>query len=291
MGDDDWIRDYQRTHQRCPEPFGGDGYGICAMRCPWYQGFTNGERVVRGEQMTCVYREDPTVKVDVMQLDTALFEGTTIEDVARVDAAAAARYTEEKERFDGAIRNALAQIDKNTKIKDAFKMLQDAENNRDDAPTAYQMARNAYYTLVQGPEWLDTEKERVTKSEVDPEIARYRSAYDEIASRQDTQRKTQDVVDSVKDGVLSLKDDFQYTTQTFKEQIETLKNQINLERRGREKPDSDEKGFFPWIDLILNICIIAGLIFAGLTFARKLYYRASSYVSPPTFIGPRLPYA
>lgn len=282
----DWYAEWQRTARRCPQPFGGEGLGICAMRCPL--GFTNGPR---DQPPSCVYGSDPTVKVTIETLDPTVFEGDTIEDLARVNPEEAARFDAEMKRFEGAISNALGEVDKKTRINDAFKTLQDAENNRDKAPDAYEQARVAYYTLVRGEEWIEGEKERVQKAEVDPEVARYRTAYDDIASQQTAQQKTQDAMNSVKDGVLSLKDDFQYTTQVFKDQIENLKNQINLERRGREKPDGDEKGFFPWIDLILNFCIIAGLIFAGLTFWRKLYYRPSPYVSSPTgFFGPRLPY-
>lgn len=280
----------------CPAPLFKPYGGGCIHGCP------SGSRVIEertdGGQARCVYKPDPTKYVNLSIIGgipySEDFRANVLPwmyDVEQKDPARYQQFKAEEDRVSTELNELMDSIDKQTKIDDAFKTLQAAENNRDKAPDAYERARIAYYTLLRGEEWIETEKERVTKAEVDPEVAKYRTAYDDIASRQNAQQQTQDAMNSVKDGVLSLKDDFQYTTNLFKDQIENLKNQINMERRGREKSDGDEKGFFPWVDLILNFCIIAGLIFAGLTFWRKLYYRPSPFVSSPTgFFGPRLPY-
>lgn len=276
---------------QCPVSFTPYGNG-CIHTCPTIHGF---EQRTDGGQPKCVYAADQTKMVNLTTVTGIPYNAAaappplpTLEGLKISDPSRYGLFKAEADRVDAALSVLFTTIDKQTQIDNAFKGLLDAENVRDQAPDAYGLARIAYYSLIKGPEWIDSEKARVTKAEVDPEVDRYRSMYRNIASQQDTQRKTQDVMNSVKDGVLSLKDDFQYTTKTFKDQIENLKNQINIERRGREKPD-ENSSFFTWVDLILNISIIAGLIFAGLTFWRKLS-PPTPYTLPSSFIGPRLPY-
>jgi hypothetical protein len=174
------------------------------------------------------------------------------------------------QRVSAEIAVHLKKIDKDKQVADAFKALQDAEDTRDEAPEAYQAARVAYYTLTKGPEWVEGETERVSKVEADPEIQRYMTNFNDIMDRKTAQQRTQDVMRSVNDGVLSLKDDVQYTTKTFQDQISNLKNQINIERRGREKAEGEEGPFTNWVDMLLNLLIIVGLLFAGLTIWRRL---------------------
>lgn len=278
----------------CPISFSPYGGG-CIRTCPAQSGF---EQRTDGGQAKCVYTADPTKLVRLVTITG--FPGDSdsrlpvLTEIQQADPPRYELYKAESDRVDAALAVILSDIGKKTQIDTAFKSLQDAENTRDQNPDAYGLARIAYYSLVRGPEWIETERARVTATEVDPVIARYRGAFDDVAFRLDTQRRTQDVMNSVKEGVLSLKDDVQYTTDTFKKQLDTLKNQINIERRGRDV-SGDDDGFFTWIDLILNISIIAGLIFAGLTFWRKLSAPTASSmytpsVYPPGFVGPRLPY-
>jgi hypothetical protein len=194
----------------------------------------------------------------------------TMDELKTADPELYSTVTKESERVDAEIAVHLAAIDKAQKLEASFKALQDAENVRDEAPEAYQAARVAYYTLAKGPEWIEGEKERVSKAEADPEIQRYMTSYKDVMDRKTAQQRTQDVMRSVNEGVLSLKDDVQYTTKTFQNQIANIKNQINIERRGREKAEGEEGPFTNWVDMLLNLLIIVGLLFAGLTIWRRL---------------------
>jgi hypothetical protein len=197
-----------------------------------------------------------------------------------------AQFKSESDRVDAAIAVIVSQLSSQSQIDAAFKQLQDAENVRDQSPEAYQQARVNYYTLVRGPEWIDTEKQRIAAADVEPEVSRYRSLLGSITSRQENQQRTQEVMNAVKDGVLTLKDDFKYTTNTFKEQIENLKNQINIERRGREQSvDESSQDFYKWIDALLNLFIIAGLLYAVFLFWKKY----SSSPAQPVFTPVALP--
>jgi hypothetical protein len=203
-----------------------------------------------------------------------------MEMLERTDPVRYQAYKAESDRVDAALAILQTELDKQQQINDAFSRLQQAENIRDQAPQAYQQARNDYYSLVQGPSWLNTEKERIKKAEVEPEINRYRAAYDSLKTSKDSQQRTQEVMNAVKDGVLTMKDDFKYTTGIFKEQIDNLRNQINIERRGREKIDTSDTGFYKWVDALLNLFIVVGLVFAAYVFWKKFRPSPSPTYAP-----------
>jgi hypothetical protein len=254
---------------QCPSSF--DPYqGACIRKCPQDAQFL---LTLDNNQPRCSYKGDPKKYIDLYPVPSILLEpGNPMPTLAALERTDPERYNAfktESDRVDRMFTSLMADIDKQTKIDTAFKDLQTAENTRDTSPEAYTRARVAYYSMIKGPEWAETEKERITKAEVEPELDRYRGAIKSLQEKQSTLQKTKDVVQSVKSGVLSLKDDFQYTTKTFKAQIDNLKNQINLERRDREKPAGEGTGFFKWIDLILNVLIVAGLIYAGLVVWQK----------------------
>jgi len=233
-----------------------------------------------------VYKPDTKKFVNLTPVSTLPFRGfdkppPTLEELKTLDPERYSAITQESKRVDDEIAIHIAAIDKEARINAAFKALQEAENARDKAPDAYQQARVNYYTLTKGDSWLDDVKARVAQAEGVPERRRYIRAFAVATQQQNIQQQTQDVMQSVKDGVLSLKDDVQYTTKTFQDQIAKLKNQINIERRGREHPD-DDTPFYKWIDAILNLLIIVGLLFAGWTIWRKM--SRPRVVAPPVYV-------
>ena len=237
--------------------------GACVRKCPTSQ-FTY---VTENNQPRCQYTGDAT-KTVLLNPVSAITQapGSPLPTLAGLrgrDPERYAAFVSESDRVDAAIAAILTTISKSDKIDNAFRELQLAENIRDVAPDAYETARVAYYSLIKGPDWLEDERIRIQKAEVDPEVARYRQAYNDVNERKNVQTQTRDVMQSVKSGVLSLKDDFMYTTKTFKDQMETLKSQINIERRGREKPVEGDYDFFKWIDVFLNLLIIVGLLYVA----------------------------
>lgn len=254
--------------------------GACVRECP----ITQYSFLMDNNQPRCVSKSDGTKVVNLIPV-SALPQQTgsprpTMDSLKDSDPSRYAGFKTESDRVDAEIAAIQTQLDKTAQIDAAFRELQTAENTRDQSPEAYERARVAYYSLTQGTSWIEGEKDRIARVEVDPEIQRYRDMLDSITSRKETQQRTQDIIDSVKDGVLTLKDDFQYTTGVFKEQIENLKNQINIERRGREKPVSETTDFYKWIDALLNLLIIGGLLYAVFVFWRKLSAKSQPAYAP-----------
>lgn len=251
---------------QCPSGFIPYSSG-CVKECPdMFQ-----LRVV-SNQPRCAYVGDSSKSFELKPISFIFPEQgrpvPTLEELRTRNPPVHAAIVRENQRFDAALAVVMTTIDKDEQIRTAFSRLQQAENVRDESPQAYQIARVAYYTLVKGPEWIEGEKQRIARTEVNPEIHRYRIAQWDSLNQKNVQQGTKDVIRAVKEGVLSLKDDVKYTTKTFQTQIATLKNQINIDRRGRETPD-EEQPFFNWINAFLNLLIVVGLAVAGYMIWKK----------------------
>ena len=274
------------TPPKCPVPFVSADALSCLMPCPTEkkfvrQGSTNGG-------FKCVYSPDEQFAVNLVTVGAAVFNGSTMADLQKSDPQKYAEFSTEKDRFDREITVLYANIDKQQKLNDAFKDLQKAENARAESPVAYQAARTAYYTLLKGDGWLAEERERVAKADVVPETQKYRDSVSIINARTQDQQKTIDVANGLKDRVLSLRDDFRYSVSTFSDQLEKLKAQINMENRSRDK---EKDNTWAWIDTILNILLVAVLLYAVYTFVRRYFISTRPPTAPiatiriPTYTG------
>jgi len=251
------------------------------MPCPWEKKF-----VRRGspEGFKCVYWPDEQYSVPLVGVAATVFDGTTTEDLQRLNATEGGPFVTERQRFEQEITKVYGNMDKQKKINDAFKDLQAAENARDQSPSGYQAARTSYYTLVKGANWINEERERVSKAEVAPEAQKYRSAVAAVNVRTREQQKTIDVVNGIKDKVLSLKDDFKYSVSTFSDQLEKVKIQLNMENRGRAKEEKDQTWI--WVDLGLNILLVAVLVYAVYTLVRRQFLSATPGLPTLSFAQP-----
>lgn len=260
--------------------------GRCIPDCPTQQGF---ELQVKNGVPACVYKTKPDVYF-TLKSGTAFNAGMiqelrTLDELERVygkaDWASAMLndYRTAKEAYTNDSAIALAQVDKEKQVSDAFAALQTAENARDSAPQAYQEARVRYYTLLNGEEWLTEERDRILKAEAKPKADTYLASYTDLTTRRQQQQQTMDVMNAVKDKVLSMKDDFQMTTNVFSKQIADLKNQIQLESKAKATTTSTLMG---WMDSLLNIVLILILVVAAFVIGRSLLTKPSSTYTSPT---------
>jgi hypothetical protein len=266
---------------KCPTPFVSTDALSCVMACPADRQFVR--QGSSGGGYTCSYTPDPSKSVHLVTVGAVAYDGSTLDELQTVNPAKYAEFAAEKNRFEQAMTVTYASIGRDKQIQDAFQALQSAENVRDQNPSAYQAARTAYYTLLNGPTWINEERNRVAASEVAPEIQRYRDATAAINLRKEEQQKTIDIVNAIKDKVLSLKDDFSYSVNTFSDQLEKVKIQLSMENRSREK-EADRT--WVWVDVILNVLLVAALVYAVYTMARRYYltWRRSAAATPvPSF--------
>lgn len=252
---------------KCPQPFVSADALSCVMPCPADKKFV---RQGSSGSYKCVYTPDRRFTTNLVTVGQVIFPGSSLEELRMEDPQKYTEFSNEKDRFEREFIVLYENIGKEKKIQDAFRDLQAAENARAESPEAYQVARTAYYTLVKGQKWINEERERIAKADVEPEIQKYKSTLARIAEQKQQQQKTMDVVQGVKDKVLSLKDDFKYSVDTLNDQVEKLKIQINMEHRGRDKDKPTNTG--AWIDTILNIILLASLIYLAWYLYRKYSY-------------------
>jgi hypothetical protein len=234
------------------------------MTCPTERGYER--RNINGG-FQCVYRADPQFNVTMNTVSAAVFDGSTLEDLRKVDAKTFSDFEKERLRFANEIIILDEKISKDKKLEDAFRRLQDAENARDKAPDAYRQARLNYYILKDGESWKQREKERVLKAEIEPIAKRFEDTKSKALRQFESQRKTVDVVNGLRDNVLSLKDEMKYAAETFQEQLMKVNEAINRERRGRQT--ETQVSIWDWLDTILNIFIVGSLLYVIYLLYRK----------------------
>jgi len=260
---------------QCPSSFRGGGGFTCVSECPVERGF---EFQLVGGQARCVYTKDPNVfvnlsPVEVVPTGMKSVPNLTVEGIKEIDPSLYSKYNSERTRVSEELAIVFEKLDKGKKLEDAFARLQDAENARDQAPDAYQQARSNYYTLKEGDTWIQREKQRVLKAEVEPVAKQLLDSKRKVVQQYENQRKTVDVVNGLKDNVLSLKDEMKYAADTFQDQLDKVKDAINRERRGRVK--ETDVSIWDWLDTVFNIAIIGALLYV-------IYILYKKFSAPPT---------
>ena len=65
--------------------------------------------------------------------------------------------------------------------------LDSATDTKDADPVGYEKARIAYYTLLNGQGWLNTEKQRIATQDVQPILTEYNSRYNTLKNQKQSQ--------------------------------------------------------------------------------------------------------
>jgi hypothetical protein len=261
-----------------------------------------------GSVLSCTYSGDKTISIPLMPVPM-YFAGGYVPPGQPPALPPNASYTvlpnkqvykAEIDRFAQAIAVADANVDRKTKILTAFNTLQQAENARDTAPDAYQAARTAYYTLVNGATWIEQEKARIANVEAQPIVNGYVARYNDIQAKKNQQQSTIEVVDGVRDKILTVKDDLVFSVSTFQKQIDDIKNQIN---KNRAKQSQTIAAASSWVDTFLNWVIalvtLVAIVLLGRRFlggraltieeveAKARYIRAQAMLKNANVRGPR----
>lgn len=66
--------------------------------------------------------------------------------------------------------------------------LDTADENKEQDPAGYEKARIAYYTLLNGQGWLQSEKQRIAKQEVEPLLKSYTTKFNSLKSEKQSQQ-------------------------------------------------------------------------------------------------------
>lgn len=267
----------------CPSSYVPDGPFVCVYDCATESGFFN---TTVGGIRSCAATADPSQTFRLTQVPVVPFRpGTqtpqTLDDIRTSNPTLVARYAAETTRVKGEVAIVNEKVGRTEQLRVAFRRLQDAENARDRAPDAYRKARMDYYTLLRGDTWLNEEKQRIARAEVDPIVQKYTNEYVALQTQLNQQTRAYDTMQGIKDKVFRVKDDLTYSADLLTKQVDKVRSQISLERRKREAGEF-EPAWFAWTDMALNILLVLVLGIAVWLIVKKLR-------SPSTSGGPVAP--
>jgi len=132
--------------------------------------------------------------------------------------------------------------------------LDTADENKDADPVGYEKARIAYYTLLNGQGWLQSEKQRIAKRDVEPVIKSYTDKYNALKGEKQSQKifvNLESVLRSQEQSDLADNSFFKKQLEKEKSKVDVL-NRLNVLQSG--SPTSSVSNFLPiLIDFIIFI--------------------------------------
>lgn len=136
-------------------------------------------------------------------------------------------------------------------------------------PADREQARLAYFTTLNGQDWLQKEKERIAKEELEPMLVDYRNKFNALKQQQ----KTQSMFVTLMNQNVS---DSHFVDEKLKRQES---NTGALVRLNELTPTQAYFSFFPFLLDIL-------LVILGLTFVYLVYSKIRRFVSSPSVVEP-----
>jgi hypothetical protein len=147
-----------------------------------------------------------------------------------------------------------------------LKALKDAM----DAAPGNVEAKIAYYTELNGPDWLADHKESMAKHDVEPVLSKYRDQFDSLNTQLQSQSQFADIAKSLKSdgGLPYLQKDYE----AEKAKADVINRQWSL--TGKKQPEVDFLGVI--------LYIIVGAL--GIAVLFLVYSKYRKYTSPPPSI-------
>lgn len=134
--------------------------------------------------------------------------------------------------------------------------LEAKESTRDADPAGYQKARIAYYTALNGQGWLQTEKERIAKNEVEPKITSYTDEYENLLGKQKSQSQLVDMMSVLESQQLGDDEELKY----LKERLSEDDMQKNVYNRLLELNDTGVAPTTPTNYMFLILKLFMGFL-------------------------------
>ena len=149
--------------------------------------------------------------------------------------------------------------------------LDNATENQSQDPAGYEKARIAYYTLLNGQGWLNTEKQKIATQEVQPVLDKYKSQYKTLKGEKQSQSIFTNLSNALiaKEGADSTDNAFlkkQLVAEKDKTDVMNRLNSFNTDRLISSQPTS----YIPLIMDIVNSILIIGVLYLGFTKIEKI---------------------
>ena len=165
----------------------------------------------------------------------------------------------------------LLQDERNKQIQNAYLLMKNA------TPDAYEQARVNYYTLKEGQGWLQQEKERLAKQEIEPILKSYTTKYDFLKKELGTQTQISELINMLKAQEVGDESESRYLTN----QLNLEKSKVGVARRLTEVGMPPVSSYsFTWLPMLLDLIIGVLIIFVlyQILFGGKIFRKVVSAV-------------
>jgi len=167
-------------------------------------------------------------------------------------------------------------------------MQQAAINKRTD-PETYEQARIAYYTLLNGQSWLDAEKLRIAKQEIEPVVSKYSMKFNNLKG----EKKMNAIFENLASALKSQEASDEQDNGFLQKQLNKETDKLNILNRLSQLSASTGPPSVSYIPILLDILmIILGLGLAYLLYQKSgtimsYFSSVSSEISPEVYGGRR----
>jgi hypothetical protein len=126
-------------------------------------------------------------------------------------------------------------------------------SNKTTDPAGYNKARVAYYTLLEGPGWLDKERKTLAENEVLPILNNFNSQFDSLKKEEESNKMFVNLADSLR--AKSEADD--YDSQYLKRVLEAETDKARVEARTNEL-NFNSGSYLPFLmDALIALLLIS----------------------------------
>jgi len=126
-------------------------------------------------------------------------------------------------------------------------------SNKTTDPAGYNKARVAYYTLLEGPGWLDKERQKLAQNEVLPILNNFNSQFDSLKKEEESNKVFVNLADSLR----AKNDADDYDSQYLKRVLEAETDKARVEARTNEL-NFNSGSYLPFfIDALIALLLIS----------------------------------
>lgn len=148
-----------------------------------------------------------------------------------------------------------ADCQRQKKISGLITALESKSLTKDIDPVGYQQARTAYYIEVEGPDWLEKEKQRILIDEIEPVMNSYRTQFDTLKDDRKSQVVFANLINSLKSDQTANDEELRHLNKKFQKYSDKadVLNRLN-ELNPQETKIVHKKSYLPTIiDVILAV--------------------------------------
>ena len=134
-----------------------------------------------------------------------------------------------------------------------------ATDTQDEDPAGYEKARIAYYTLLNGQGWLNTEKQRIAREEVEPIVNSYNTKFNSLKDEQ----KSQSIFANLADNLKAQANSDQADNNFLNKQLNKEKDKADVLDRLSSFSVHSQPNYLPIIvDIIIGLLMLGAIYFA-----------------------------